>query len=209
MSCAICGVRRPRRQCPGVSGDICSICCGTEREVTVSCPLDCQYLADARKHERPDPFDPEQLPNRDILVSEKHLEEHEGLLLAVGQALSAATLAEGAVDFDVREALEGLIRTYRTLASGLYYDSVPANTLAAGIFHSVQSAVASFREEETKRTGLTKTRDREVLEVLVFLQRLELDRNNGRRRGRAFVDLLRGFYPPAGVSPPSSPLLLS
>jgi len=179
--------------------------------VTVSCPLDCEYLADARKHERPEPFDAEQLPNRDIVVSEKRLGEHEALLLAVGQALSAATLAEGAVDFDVREALEGLIRTYRTLASGLYYDSVPGNLLAAGIFRSVQSAVASFREEETKRAGLTKTRDNEVLEVLVFLQRLELDRSNGRRRGRVFVDLLRGFYPPSGVAsePPSSPLLLS
>jgi len=211
MACAICGIRRPRRHCPGVSGDICSICCGTEREVTVSCPLDCEYLADARRHERPEPLDVNQVPNRDIEVSESRLAEHEELLLAVGQAVVAATFEEGAIDFDVREALEGLIRTYRTLASGLYYDSIPANPLAAGIFRQVQSAVTAFREDETRQAGMIRTRDREVLEVLVFLQRLEFDRNNGRKRGRAFVDFLRGLYPPSAVSSvrPASPLLLS
>jgi hypothetical protein len=32
------------------------------------------------------------------------------------------------------------------------------------------------------------------LGMLVFLQRVELDRNNGRRRGRAFLDMLRQCY---------------
>ena len=44
MNCAICETRRPRRYCPGVRGEICAICCGTAREVTVDCPLDCPYL---------------------------------------------------------------------------------------------------------------------------------------------------------------------
>ena len=52
MACAICETRRPRRFCPGVRGDICSICCGTEREVTVDCPLDCEFLQEARRHEK-------------------------------------------------------------------------------------------------------------------------------------------------------------
>jgi len=43
-----------------------------------------------------------------------------------------------------------------------------------------------------------------VLGVLVFLQRIELDRNNGRRRGRAFIDGLRGFY--SGEAEPSASL---
>ena len=57
MPCAICQIRRPRRFCPGVRGDICSLCCGTEREVTVNCPLDCEYLQEARKHEKLSEFD--------------------------------------------------------------------------------------------------------------------------------------------------------
>jgi hypothetical protein len=50
-------------------------------------------------------------------------------------------------------------------------------------------------------------RDSEVLGVLVFLQRLELQNNNGRRRGRAFLDMLRGFFPATTEPPPSSVLV--
>ena len=39
---------------------------------------------------------------------------------------------------------------------------------------------------------MTKTRDADVLVVLAFLQRLEIDRNNGRKRGRTFIDVLVG-----------------
>ena len=55
MACALCETRRPRRFCPGVRGDICTLCCGSEREVSVACPLDCEYLREAHKHEKPVP----------------------------------------------------------------------------------------------------------------------------------------------------------
>jgi len=38
-------------------------------------------------------------------------------------------------------------------------------------------------------------RDTDVLGALVFLQRLELQNNNGRRRGRAYFDFLRTYFP--------------
>jgi len=209
MSCAICQIRRPRRYCPGVNGDICSICCGTEREVTVSCPLDCPYLEEARKHDRPAPLDEEQIPNREIRITEEFLAEHESLLTAAGEALLAAGLGTpGVSDFDVRDALAGLIRTYQTRESGLYYESVPENALAGQIFRHLQEALAEFRQEETENMGMARTRDTDVLAILVFLQRLELDRNNGRRRSRAFLDFLRGIYPvPPGSPAGGSPLL--
>ena len=210
MACAICEIRRPRRFCPAVRGDICTICCGTEREVTVNCPLDCQYLMDARRHERPNPVDAEEVPNRDIHVSEEFLRDHEALLVFVGRSIaSAAFETPGAVDFDVREALDGLIRTYRTLQSGLHYESRPNNPLADAIFGRVQDAIAEFRQHEQKELGMAKTRDTDALGILVFLQRLELDRHNGRRRGRAFLDFLRGFFLPSQEeTAPASPLIL-
>ncbi len=52
-----------------------------------------------------------------------------------------------------------------------------------------------FRQQETKQLGMSKTRDADLLGLFVFLKRLELDRNNGRPRGRAFLDLLRGLQP--------------
>jgi hypothetical protein len=70
---------------------------------------------------------------------------------------------------------------------------VPNNPLAARVFHRVQDAVTEFRRSEPHTLGMARTRDADVLRSLVFLQRVELDRNNGRRRGRAFVDAMREF----------------
>src|SRR5882762_8630571 len=101
MACAICETRRPRRFCPGVRGDICAICCGTEREVTVSCPLDCEYLREARKHDRPPLLDEAAMPNRDVKVTERMIEENEPLLSFLSSALLRAALeTPGANDFD-------------------------------------------------------------------------------------------------------------
>ena len=195
MACALCQERRPKRFCPGVHGDICSICCGTEREVTVTCPLDCEYLRDSRRHEKPVPLDAASIPNQDIRISEKFLEENETLLLFLGGSLGTAAMeTSGVSDADVRDALDALVRTYRTLQSGVYYETRPDNALAKTLFDAVQNAVAEFRKQEQESRGIPKTRDADVLGLLVFLQRLEVDRANGRRRGRAFIDLLRSFY---------------
>jgi hypothetical protein len=211
MTCAICRTRRPRRFCPGVGGDICTICCGTEREVTVNCPLECEYLQDARRHEKLADLDPAKVPNQDVRITERFLTENEALVASIGGVLYVAALdTPGVVDFDIREALDGLIRTYRTLQSGVYYESRPNNPLAAAVFEAVQAHVAEFRKQEQQNLGMSKTRDADVLGVLVFFQRIEFDRNNGRKRGRAFVDALRDFYVAgAGESaPPESSLIL-
>ena len=205
MLCAICETRRPKRFCPGVGGDICSICCGTEREVTVTCPLDCEFLLEARRHDKTLPLDPEQLPNRDIRVPEKFLAEREELLTFLGQTVVQAALATpGAIDLDVRDALEALIRTYRTLESGVYYETIPQNLVAANIYRLVQQTVAESRQAEQQNYGAARTRDADVLGVLVFLQRLERMQNNGRIRGRAFLGALYSFYAAGSTSEPAS-----
>ena len=208
MECVICRTRRPRRFCPGVSGEICSLCCGTEREVTVECPLDCEFLREGRRHDKPAARDAIEFPNRDIQVSEKLLRDNEVLLTFLSLTVfRAAMRVPGVVDGDVLEALDGLIRTYRTLESGVYYESRPNNLLAGSIFGAVQSALAEYRGAEQRELGMTKTRDADVLGLLVFLQYFALDRDNGRRRGRAFLDALREFHPaapePSGSSPSS------
>lgn len=172
------------------------MCCGTEREMTVDCPPDCEFLLEARKHERPVPLDAAAIPNQDIRVTEELVAENEGLVLHLADALAAAAEASPlAVDFDAREALTAAIRTYRTRESGLYYESLPENPLAAGLARVILDAAEKFRSEETERLGMSRTRDSAVLGVLVFLQHFELDRNNGRRRGRAFLHALRQLYP--------------
>ena len=209
MPCAICQTRRPKRFCPGVRGDICPICCGAEREVSIDCPLDCEYLMESRRHERGQAEPPAVLPNADIKLTKKALEEHEELAAFLGRTLAVCSLATpGAVDFDVRDALEGLIKTNRTLQSGVYYESVPQNTIAANIYRAVQEAMEAFRRDETKSLGVTRTRDVDILLVLVYFQRLELDQNNGRRRGRSFLHLLKEFYDVAPPEPSAASSLI-
>ena len=67
---------------------------------------------------------------------------------------------------------------------------------------------------ENLRKGLESERmpvlrDADVLGVLVFLERLELQHNNGRRRGRAFADFLRVYLldPPDKKSAPQPSLI--
>jgi hypothetical protein len=212
MSCAICHIRKPRRFCPGVRGDICTLCCGNEREVTVDCPFDCPFLEEARKHERTPPINPDEFPNRDIRVKEEFLEEHEALITAAARGLLEAALGiPGVVDTDVRDALDALIRTHRTLDSGVYYETRPVNALADRILGPLKDALREFREKEKADLGMARTRDADVLGVLVFLQRLELDRSNGRPRGRAFLDFLRQFFGaelPAETLPRPSSLIV-
>lgn len=187
------------------------MCCGAEREVTVGCPLDCEFLLEARKHDRVEPFNPGALPNPDIRLSRKDLQDNEDLLLFLVNAVVAASLGTpGAVDLDAREALEAIIRTYRTLQNGVYYESVPENSLAASIYRAVQQGIGEFRQEERKRLGISKTRDGNILALLVYLQRIELDRNNGRSRSRAFLGALMEHYrlPQPAPPPPSSLILL-
>jgi hypothetical protein len=177
----------------------------------VACPLDCPHLREARLHEKPAEIDFEAMPNRDIRVSEKLLEENEALFIFLARSLAAAALEiPGVVDSDVGETLAALIRTYRTRQSGLYYDSLPANALAASVYRRIEDDLERFRREEAEGAGIPRTRDGAVLAVLVVLDRLELDRANGRRKGRAFIDFLRGLYHAAPGAPGSeaSPLLL-
>jgi hypothetical protein len=149
---------------------------------------------------------PDEFPNRDIRITETFLRDHEPLLLAIGRAvLDAAFTTPGAVDNDLRDAFAALIRTQRTLDSGLYYETRPDNTVAAELCRRIQAGADEFRRAETEELQMTKTRDAEVLGILAFLQRLEIDRNNGRKRGRAFIDFLRGQFPSGpGESAPAA-----
>lgn len=198
MNCAICGIRKPRRHCPGVRGDICSLCCGTEREQSVDCPLECAYLHDAHEHEKAPGFDAATLPNRDIRITEDFLHTNQVLLAFLSISIFEGAMQNpAATNWDVREALEALVKTYRTLQAGLYYETLPTNVFAAAIAKYVQAKMAEIRQKEMEAGGVSTIRDADILGVIAFLQRLEYTHNNGRKRSRAFLDFLRGFYIPS------------
>ncbi len=128
-------------------------------------------------------------------MTEDFIRQHENVITWLTVALASAVEKERAVDFDAREALDSLIRTYRTLESGLIYETRPQNPFAAAIQEALRKSVDELRQELARESGMHSLRDAEVLGALVFLQRLEMQHNNGRRRGRAFFDFLRAYFP--------------
>jgi hypothetical protein len=157
----------------------------------VSCPYECEYLQEARKHEHKTPLD---IPDREMETMARMIREHEQLLDTLGVALLSAAQATNAIDFDAREALDALARTYRTLESGVYYETRPAGSYAAAIYDAVQNTAREYRTEEQRRAGVTRTRDADVLRIVQFLQQVERSHNNGRTRGRAFLHSLARHY---------------
>jgi hypothetical protein len=170
-----------------VHGDICTLCCGNEREVSVDCPIDCEYLPGVN---------PDEFPNKDIKVTEDFLKDNPDLLVYVARALLAAAIeTPGASDADVREALDALIRTYRTAESGLIYETRSPNPYAEAVRQRWNESIEKLRAEMREATGMYSIRDSEVLGMLVFLQRVSIQHNNGRRRGKAFLSFLLDHFP--------------
>ncbi|HEX4750015.1 MAG TPA: hypothetical protein VH302_10780 [Bryobacteraceae bacterium] len=207
--CKICGKRRARRACPAVQGDICTICCGTEREVSLSCPLVCEYLQEAHMHEKPVPIADDQISYTEVPVTEEFIREHEELLLfSVYSLVQAAIRTPGALDADVMAALEALIQTHRTLQSGLVYETRAENMIAASVQRGFSGSLADYQKLRQEREGLPAFRESDLLFVLVFLHRLGQQNQNGRPRGRMFLDLLRHMTPDVGVEERAPSIIL-
>ena len=200
-----------KRWCPAASEAITSQQCGEGREDRYLCPLDCQFLAEARLHEKMPDVNPDEFPNRDVRVTEEFLRRNEHLLLFTARTLLNSAIAGDATDADVREALAALIKTYRTLESGLIYESRPANPYAAAIYDRMRENTQRLNEEIHQQTGIHNLRDADLLGVFVFLENLAIQHDNQRRRGRRYLDFLRLYFPaaipPNPESPPKSPLL--
>lgn len=196
MTCALCETRKPRRACPAVAGDICAQCCAEKREETVECPLTCVHLREARKHEKLVPVPESETPHPEVKLSENFMSRNDLLLQFVSVAVRDAALSTaGAADSDVREGLDAIIRTLKTAESGLIYETRPANPFAASIQEKVNAQVADLRRKITERAGMETLRDKDILGVLVFLARVGISLNNGKRKGRAFMAMLLERFP--------------
>ncbi len=194
--CKICGTRRAKRECPAVEGLICPTCCGAERENSLTCPLFCEYLQEAHKREMPLPVSEREMAYPDVLVSEQFLVDHEELLLfTIYSLVQGARRTEHAVDTDVLAALDAMIQTYRTLASGLLYETRAENAIAASVQRLLAESLADYRKIREERESAMPLRDSDVLTILVFLKRIGQQNLNGRPKGRMFVDLLGHMTP--------------
>ena len=193
VPCAICKTAKAKRFCPGIREDICTACCGVGRERTIDCPLTCEYLAEAHRHEKQLPADPDAMPGKDIPIDEDFLHTNQYLIVLLTSAMfGGAKSHANALDSDAVTALESLVTTYRTLNSGLFYEAKPVNPIAADMFDAVNVCVEDIRRREAESGP--QLPDSVVLNVLVFLQRMAFGLNNGRPKCKAFLVFLSQFY---------------
>jgi hypothetical protein len=206
MQCSICRTRRPRRSCPALNAAICPPCCGEAREKTVDCPAHCGYLIEARQREPLLEPDPARIPNADYKLPDRIAEDHWPLLACLASVI--VTAVPGITDRAALEALDCLIRTGRTLASGVIYETPPSEPYARMLYVALQQAIQRFRESELRDTGLVTTRDGDVLALLVLVQRFGLTRDNSRPLGRSFLYWLAQIQPPELSASSSSSAIL-
>lgn len=140
MRCPLCHARPAKRSCPALGRGICPVCCGTKRQVEISCPDGCPYLASSRTHP---PAAVRRQQDHDLAVLSPALaglsEPRQQLFLFAltlidrfrGNGLDAGD------DADAAAAAAALAGTYETASRGLIYeqrpDSVPAQRMADGI----------------------------------------------------------------------------
>jgi hypothetical protein len=210
LACPICGKRKAKRLCPARAESICTVCCGTEREVTIDCPRDCPYLTASREYDATrQPLDRSKLPFADAQIPLSFLQKHGKVLEELNYAISGfAADRREVVDVDVLAALQSLAEAYRTLTSGIYYENPPVHPLQRGIYEGLKTAIADFKKDEAQRQGMTTTRDGDLRDVLIFLTQLGATRSNGRPKGRAYLDFLRGMLPEKEFQVSSSKIVL-
>jgi hypothetical protein len=195
-SCPICGKRKATRSCPARAESICAVCCATEREVTIDCPSQCEYLIASRRYEggRRE-VDWSTLPFPEIKIPPSFLDQHRELLDWLAFTISEARSRNRRLaDRDAIAALKALAETYRTRASGLYYENPPASPDQRELYQALDAAVDDFRKFRARTSG-DHVHDRDIRDALVALTQIGHMCTNHRPMGRAFLDFLRQQFP--------------
>jgi hypothetical protein len=193
LTCPICQKRKAKRFCPAKAASICSVCCGTEREVTLDCPSECPYLIESRRHdfERRE-FDWSKLPFPDVKVDRAIARDQGPLLSVLPLSISEFARANPSlVDTDVVAALQALAETYRTLTSGIYYEKPPDFGLQRQLYMVLENSIQKFKKDLAGGLGAPGVTDSGVRDTLIFFTQLGARHLNGRPKGRAYLDLLR------------------
>jgi hypothetical protein len=211
LICPICNKRKAKRFCPARGDSICTVCCGTEREVTIDCPSDCPYLVASRQYDAARRgIDWGAVPFPDVEISQGFAQAHNPLMIALLSRIGRYSREHRpVVDTDVVAALKALAESYRTLSSGIYYEKPPDYLYQRELYQELKTALEEFQQVETQRQGLTSTRNSDIRDSLIYLANLGAIRSNGRPKSRAFLDLIGTIAPDESARRDSGIVLLS
>lgn len=199
MTCPICQKRKAARFCPAKGEQICAVCCGKEREVSIDCPVDCPHLVAAHRYEAEHPRSlPADTPLLDVNLPPDLIHFHQQLMAALAFTIAKFCVSHPeATDPDVLAAIQALGETYRTLRTGIYYERPPDARLPRELYDGLTAFIGDVKKQEADRTGFSTLKDTDVFYLLVFLYRMGLLRTNGRPRSRQYIEFLRSQFPEA------------
>ena len=155
------------------------------------------YLVAGREYDRDRmEIDWSKVPFPEVKFNRRFAETHGGLLVDIDYS-TCEFIAEHReiVDTDVLVATQTLAETYRTQTSGIIYEKPLDYAPQRALYEHLKASIADFRKEQTERAGMTTIRDSDVRDALIFLTQLCAIHENGRPKGRAYIDLIRGQFP--------------
>lgn len=196
MNCPICEKRKAARYCPAKGGKICAVCCGTEREVSISCPPECAYLVAAHRYEDEHRRTlPAETPFLEERIPQEILHTHQQLIAALAfQTAKFAANDSSSSDSDVLATLAALAATYKTLQSGLLYEKIPEVPAQRNLYLALSQFLNEIKQKAAESGNSSAIKDAAIFQVIVFLYRMGLLRSNGRPRSRRFIEFLRSQF---------------
>ncbi len=198
--CPLCSHRQGKRYCPAVAEQICTVCCGTKREIEIDCPSSCSYLKASRTYESEKPIPDPQVGAKVHNYDERFVQRHQPILDALTNSVLEERMASPwLVDNDVIEVFRSLSVTMKTLSSGIYYESLPQTPVRLSLFRRLKSVLDEFMKPDpgAARNALKVT---EAIEVLDFLTLVAQANSSVRPKSRRYLDWLGERF---GVLPPA------
>lgn len=214
MVCPLCNRRKAKRACPALGKPICTVCCGTKRQVEITCPHTCVYLASSRTH-------PPAVVQRQLELDRAMLlpllqgfsdrQARAFLMLAAMVVRHKSEALQTLLDADIAQATEALAATLETADRGIVYEHQPASLPAARLTTELKAAVA----EMTQSGGSGLERD-----ATIALRRLEAAARTSSQsdaRSTRLRDLLHRMLAPSPLAashepdtpaPQTSPLII-
>jgi len=185
--CPLCAERSAKRFCPAKGQEICSVCCGTHREIDIDCPGSCVHLKAGQSYESErKPID-QGLLSRVQRFGPAFVQEFGPVLALIGQAVTEERQASSwLVDADVAEVYKALGATMKTLDSGIYYESLPDGPIRQSLFRRLKAILDTLMQATDGQSRPLKVS--EALNILEFLTLTVALNSSGRPKSRQYLD---------------------
>ena len=166
--------------------------------MSIDCPPDCAYLVSAHRyedqHQRTLPAD---TPLLDVRLVSGTIEAYQQLLSAIAfTVVKFCAEHREATDVDILASIQSLANAYKTLASGIVYEQLPALPVQRDLYTVLSDFLTGIKQPHSL-VKFGNAKDSEIFQLLVFLYRMGLMHTNGRPRARRFIEYLRGQFPNA------------